>query len=163
MTAPAAVRLLRCLLPWQRRAVSLEVLSILPEFTPGFRTNWSTFCTLCNEAGLRLKALFLTACQTDGLWHWNCPAPEGFPSTIFSELLLHSRLRVTHRCTKSARPLPDVFVEMLETTRAHAKADTGGECCGSVSIKMLVGVLRVDWNRLCQFLSAKGVPAEYPA
>ncbi len=68
---------------------------------------------------------------------------------------------MTYRCTKSACPLPDVWVEMLESMGAHPKADT--ESNSNISIKMLVSVWGMDENRLCQFLSAKGVPAEFPA
>lgn len=159
---PSAVQLLRCLLPWQRRAVSLEVLSIFPIFTAEFRSNWCTFCTLCNEAGLRLKALSVTACH-QSVGSFFEPVLEELPPIRFSVLLLHPRLVVTYRCTKSASPLPDAWVEMLESMGAHPKADTERESGGNISIKMLVSAWDTDGNRPYRFLSAKGVPADSPA
>ena len=160
MNAPSGIRLLRRLLPWQRRAVSLEVLLILPSFTTDFETNWSTFRNLCNEAGLRLKVLSVTACEGDS---WDGAALEKFPFTKFSELLLHPKLRVTYRCTKSARPLPDAYVEMLEGNKELPRADAGRDNSGNVSLKMFVGVGHLTEERPCQFLQARGVPVEDPA
>ena len=161
LNAPGAVELLRRLLPWQRRAVSLEVLSIFPRFTANFATNWSTFRTLCNEAGLRLKELSVTACQQRS--YWEEPTLEQFPFSKFSELQLHPRLKVTYRCTKSARPLPDAWVAMLEDLGTLPSADTGRERGGNVSIKVLVAVGREVGYQQRRFLLAKGMTAEYPA
>lgn len=162
VSAPPAVELLHRLLPWQRRAVSLEVLCIRPCFLfNNFATNWSTFCNLCNEAGLRLKALSVTtACLSHQ--HWENPSPKEFRFSRFCELLVHPDIRVTYRCTKSARLLPDPCLEMLENMRTYHKADTGRGNGGSIRINLMLGMPE-DGQRPCEYLSARGVAAEYPA
>jgi len=135
-SVPGTLAFLRRLLPLQRGPVSLDLLiydSSIDERLPNF---WSELCNLCNEAGLGLKELFVTAIY--GEHNEDVTVLDGFPLTRLTELLLHPDFHVLYGCGNQAAPLPKEYVGVLGNLGKHPRAYTGRESGGSVYMKMYV-------------------------